>query len=111
MQDNKFNLGNILKSKKHGTTYKVIFSGYVERVGQWNLLEIIKYKGGHRSLGVNLPQFCLGLDVDYDMNKLYTWGNKDIIADYFEQASVKYTELAEFMYPDGYRDGDRWVIV
>ena len=24
--------------------------------------------------------------------------------------SVAYTELAEFMYPDGYRDGDLWIL-
>lgn len=29
---------------------------------------------------------------------------------YVEYASVKYTELAAFMYPNGHREGDRWVL-
>lgn len=24
--------------------------------------------------------------------------------------SVKYTELAKFMYPDGHKEGDRWIL-
>ena len=112
MQDNKFNLGDILTHKKYGGKYKVIFTGDIKEVCDFLVLEIEHYKNGHGTEGWRgMPYFInvLGLDIKY--NNRYTWGSYNSIRNYYEQASVKYTELAEFMYPDGYRDGDRWVIV
>jgi hypothetical protein len=112
MQDNKFNLGDILTHKKYGGKYKVIFKGDIDEVPDFLVLEIEEYKNGHGVEGFRpMPYFINDLNLYINTNKRYTWGSSSSIGDFFKQASVKYTELAEFMYPDGYRDGDRWVIV
>lgn len=111
MQDNKFNLGDILTHKKYGGKYKVIYSGDINQVNDFKVLELIKYAGGHTVEGRYLPKFIEELNLDIKDEERYTWGGCESLKYYFEQASVKYTELAEFMYPDGYRDGDMWVIV
>lgn len=112
MQDNKFNLGDILTHKKYGGKYKVIFTDSIDDAPDFVVLEIETYINGHRVEGWrSMPYFINALDLDIKENKSYTWGGYEYLKSYFEQASVKYTELAEFMYPEGYRDGDRWVIV
>ena len=111
MQDNKFNLGDILTHKKYGGKYKVIFSGDIDQVNNFMVIELIQYGGGHSVESTYLPHFIRELNLDIKEKSRYTWGEYEHLKYYLKKASVKYTELAEFMYPDGYRDGDMWVIV
>jgi hypothetical protein len=110
MQDNKFNLGDILTHKKYGGIYRVIFTGDIDQVSNFITLEIIDFKGGHYTGGSGLPYFIRNLQLNTKDTKSYTWGDYENLKYYFELSYVNYTELAEMIHPDGYRDGGKWVI-